>query len=306
MRGIVRSRSKPVLLSSILFCSWVSLAPLATPAFAQAAAPQPEEKTIAVFGQSIHYWDVGSGSAVVLLHGLGSRKDDWARVLEPLSKNHRVVVPDQIGFGKSDKPLLDYKIQTYVDFLNEFLRQLKIDRATLVGESMGGWIAGLDAIEAVKNPHLVPVDKLILVDSAGLPWEGASTVPSNLNPATLEEMRALMKSIFYDTSWMTDDILRGIFTSKLSQHDGYTVHALLSGFNQGAEMIGDKLGEIRIPTLVVWGRQDALLPLSTGQRYADGVAGARLVVIDKCGHVPAAEQPQQFVAAVSDFLDAQH
>lgn len=294
-----------------------SLAKLATPLFlvffalpaqAQSSATPFEEKAIAIFGQSIHYWDVStpdsSGPAIVLLHGLGSRKDDWARVIEPLSHKRRVIVPDQVGFGKSDKPLLDYKVQTYVDFLNEFLRQLKIDRATLVGESMGGWIAGLDAIEVAKNPHLVPVDTLILVDAAGLPWEGASTVPSNLNPATLEEMRALMKSLFYDTSWMSDDILRAIFTSKLSQHDGYTIHSLLAGFSQGSEMIGDRLGEIHVPTLVIWGRQDALLPLATAQKYAAGIAGAKLVTIDKCGHVPAAEQPQQFVTAVSDFLDA--
>lgn len=289
----------------ILLFALISLA-LSTPSSAQAPAPQFEEKTIAIFGQTVHYWDVGSGPALVLLHGLGSRKDDWQRVIEPLSHKHRVVAPDQIGFGKSDKPLLDYKIQTYVDFLNEFLHQLKIDKATLAGESMGGWIAGLDAIEASKNPHLVPLDKLILVDAAGLPWDPSAAVPTNLNPSTLEEMRALMKSLFYDTSWLNDDILRAIFTSKLSQHDGYTVRALLAGFNQGAEMINDKLGDIHVPTLVVWGRQDALLPLSTGQRYASGIAGARIVVIDKCGHVPAAEQPAEFIAAVSEFLDAAH
>lgn len=125
-------------------------------------------------------------------------------------------------------------------------------------------------------------------------------------PTPTWRTRALMKSIFYDTSWLNDDILRAIFASKLSQHDGYTVHALLTGFNQGAEMIGDKLGDIHVPTLVVWGRQDALLPLVTGQHYAAGISGARIAVIDKCGHVPAAEQPAEFVTAVSEFLDAAH
>src|SRR2546429_7350579 len=97
---------------------------------------QPADKTIAVFGQAIHYWDVGSGMAVVLVHGLGSRKEDWLPVLEPLGQKYRLLVPDQIGFGKSDKPLLDYSVQTYVDFLNEFLRQLKVEKASLVGESL--------------------------------------------------------------------------------------------------------------------------------------------------------------------------
>src|SRR5256885_1907296 len=101
------------------------LAVFAVPAFGQG---QPPDKTISVFGQTIHYFDMGSGPVVVLLHGLGSRKDDWLPVLEPMAQKYRLLVPDQIGFGKSDKPLLDYSVQTYVDFLNEFLRQLKVDR----------------------------------------------------------------------------------------------------------------------------------------------------------------------------------
>src|SRR6267378_5744975 len=99
---------------------------------------QPVDKTIAVFGQSIHYFDVGSGPVVVLLHGLGSRKDDWLPVLEPMAQKYRLLVPDQIGFGRSDKPLLDYSVQTYVDFLNELLRELRVEKASLVGESLGG------------------------------------------------------------------------------------------------------------------------------------------------------------------------
>src|SRR5580704_19321473 len=102
------------------------------PSFGQSAG-KPEDKTIAVFGQTIHYWDVGSGPVVVLVHGLGSRKEDWMSVVEPLSKSYRLLVPDQIGFGHSDKPLLDYSVQTYVDFLNEFLRDLKVEKASFVG-----------------------------------------------------------------------------------------------------------------------------------------------------------------------------
>src|SRR5712692_11874456 len=96
------------------------LAVFVVPAFEQG---QPPDKTIAVFGQTIHYWDVGSGPVVVLVHGLGSRKEDWLPVVAPLSQKYRLLVPDQIGFGHSDKPLLDYRIQTYVDFLDEFLRE---------------------------------------------------------------------------------------------------------------------------------------------------------------------------------------
>jgi hypothetical protein len=85
-----------------------------TPAFGQLPEVQlPVEKTIPVFGQTIHYWDVGSGPVVVLVHGLGSNKaGDWRYVVGPLSRKFRVLAMDQIGFGHSDKPLMDYRIQT--------------------------------------------------------------------------------------------------------------------------------------------------------------------------------------------------
>jgi len=89
------------------------------------------------------YFDMGSGPVVVLLHGLGSRKEIGYRCWSRWRRNTGWLVPDQIGFGKSDKPLLDYSVQTYVDFLNEFLRQLKVERRAWWGESLGGWIAAL-------------------------------------------------------------------------------------------------------------------------------------------------------------------
>jgi len=90
-----------------LFALLVVLA-IAPHCFAQAPARKSEDKAIVVFGQTIHYWDVGSGPALVLVHGLGSSKDgDWGQAVGPLSKKYRVITMDQVGFGRSDKPLLD-------------------------------------------------------------------------------------------------------------------------------------------------------------------------------------------------------
>jgi pimeloyl-ACP methyl ester carboxylesterase len=266
------------------------------PAFGQA---QPPDKTIAVFGQSIHYFDMGSGPVVVLLHGLGSRKEDWLPVLEPMAQKYRLLVPDQIGFGRSDKPLLDYSIQTYVDFLNEFLRQLKVEKASLVGESLGGWIAGLYAAEIGGGAHLIPVEKLVLVDAAGLKQD--KPIP-DLNPSSLAAMRGMMEAVFYDTSWLNEDALRKIFTDKLAAKDGFTVRSILSNPGLGAERLDERLGNIKLPTLVTWGKQDKLLPIGSGERYAAGIAGAKLVSFDKCGHVPAIEKTEEFLAAVTAFL----
>ncbi len=260
---------------------------------------QPADKTLTVFGQSIHYFDMGSGPVVVLLHGLGSRKDDWLPVLEPMAQKYRLLVPDQIGFGRSDKPLLDYSVQTYVDFLNEFLRQLKVEKASLVGESLGGWIAALYVAEIGGGAHLVPVEKLVLVDAAGLKQD--TPIP-DLNPSSLAAMRGVMEAVFYDTSWVNEDALRKIFTDKLAVHDGYTVRSFLGNPTREKERLDDRLGSIKVPTLVTWGKQDKLLPISAGERYAAGIAGAKMVSFEKCGHVPPIEKTEEFLAAVMAFL----
>jgi len=272
------------------------LAMIAVPVFGQG---QPPDKTITVFGQSIHYFDMGSGPVVVLLHGLGARKEDWLPVFEPMAQKYRLLVPDQIGFGKSDKPLLDYSVQTYVDFLNEFLRQLKVEKASLVGESLGGWIAALYVAEIGGSAHLIPVDRLVLVDAAGLKQD--QPIP-DLNPSSLAAMRGVMEAVFYDTSWLNEDALRRIFTDKLAVRDSYTVRSFLGNPTREKERLDDRLASIKTPTLVVWGRQDKLLPVASGERYAAGIAGAKLVSFEKCGHVPPMEKTEEFLAAVMPFL----
>lgn len=280
---------------AVLLALWIA------PARGQTAAGQPEEKTIPVFGQTIHYWDLGSGPVVVLVHGLGSRKEgDWGRVVGPLAQKYRVVALDQIGFGQSDKPLLDYNIQTYVDFLNEFLHQLKIEKATLMGESLGGWISALYTLETGSDAHMVPVEKLVLVDAAGLKQD--KPIP-DLNPSTLDGERHLLQVVFYDSSWATDEVVKRNLTERIHANISYTVRSILSNPVLNDQRLDGKLGGIHTPTLVVWGKQDALLPIESGERYSKEIAGAKMVSFDKCGHVPPVEKSAEFVTAVTAFLD---
>jgi alpha-beta hydrolase superfamily lysophospholipase len=138
----------------LLLCTCTLLAPWLT---AQTPAPLlmpesslPTKLSVPVFGQKIAYYDTGSGPVVVLVHGFGSEaRFDWGNVLLPLAEHHRVLALDQIGFGSSDKPFMDYSMQTYVDFLGEFLRTLNIHQFTLAGESLGGWISALYTIESL-------------------------------------------------------------------------------------------------------------------------------------------------------------
>jgi pimeloyl-ACP methyl ester carboxylesterase len=273
----------------------------ATPSFGQTGTqPQlPPDKTVVVLGQTLHYWDVGSGPVVVLVHGLGSKKEnDWGRVVGPLSQKYRVIAPDQLGFGRSDKPMIDYSIQTYVDFLNEFLHDLKIEKATLIGESLGGWISALYTLESASDKHMIPVEKLVLVDAAGLRQD--KPIP-DLNPSTLVAERKLLQVVFYDSSWVTDEVVKTSLAERIRENISYTVRSILSNPMLPSERLDGKLGGIHVPTLVVWGKQDELLPIASGERYSKEIAGAKFVSFEKCGHVPPVEKTAEFVAAVEDF-----
>ena len=138
-------------------------------AFALFAQTAPQEKSVTIFGAKIRYLEAGDAAkpTVILLHGLGAQAETWQFNIPALAANYHVIAPDQVGFGKSDKPFLKYRVGTYADFLDKFMSELKIEKAHLVGNSMGGWVAGLMAI---KYPNRV--EKIVLADAAGLVAEG--------------------------------------------------------------------------------------------------------------------------------------
>src|SRR5215212_9238971 len=268
-------------------------------AAAQAPAAQPP-KEVVVFGQKIKYVEAGSGPVVVLLHGLGGNSTNWAFNTPALAQKFRVVVPDQVGFGQSDKPLINYRVGTYVDFLDKFLSELKVERATLVGNSMGGWVASLYAL---KYPN--KVERLVLVDAAGFapPKEFDLNALAGLNPSTREEMKRLANLVFYNPLFKSDAAVDVLLAQRLSAGDGYTIQRLVESIHHGDDMLDGKLAGLKQPVLLVWGREDGLTPLAReGERFKREIPGAQFVVFDQCGHVPQVEKAAEFNAAVLKFL----
>jgi pimeloyl-ACP methyl ester carboxylesterase len=270
----------------------------------------PPLRSVSIFGQKIEYYDVGTGPVVVLLHGLGSSaKGDWGPCIMELSAHHRVLAPDQLGFGASDKPIIDYGIQTWVDFLGEFLRVEEVRDFTLAGESLGGWIAAQYSIQALASqPATGPSSglprpaRLILVDSGGH-RHLAEGIGSGGPGLSLAGSKALLSAIFFDPARSTDDAARAQFALSMSKGDGWTIHSLLSNRAILAECVDDKLDQIKIPTLVLWGARDQLVPLDDGRDFAKWIPGATLVIIPDSGHAPEIEKPEQFLAAMEAFLD---
>jgi 2-hydroxy-6-oxonona-2,4-dienedioate hydrolase len=286
------------------FFAFAALLLFITPASGQTStAPVPVNKEVNIYGQKIHFVEAGSGPVVILLHGLGGNSANWTLNIKQLAANYRVIAPDQIGFGQSDKPLINYRVGTYVDFLDRLYGELKIERATLVGNSMGGWIAALYAIA-----HPERVERLVLVDAAGFapPKDFDMKQLAGLNPSTREGMRALASRVFYNKELFASDAAIDLaLAQRMSAGDGYTIQSLVESIARREDMLDGRLAAIKQPTLIIWGRADGLTPLAEyGERFKREIAGAELIVFEKSGHVPMVEQAAEFNGALLKFLAA--
>ena len=278
----------------------VSLFLLAISSFA-VAQTAPQDKNVMVFGAKIRYLEAGDAAkpTVILLHGLGASAESWQLNIAALSANYRVIALDQIGFGKSDKPLLKYRVATFVDFLDKFMSELKIEKASLVGNSMGGWIAGLMAI---KYPNRV--EKIVLADAAGIIPDNVNTNEIyRLNNSTRDEIRANLKLIFATPALQNNEALVDQFmTQRVIANDGYTINAIIESIKRKEDFLNNRLGEIKKPTLIIWGKQDGLLPVADATTFNKGIAGSELAIFDNCGHVPQVEKALDFNKKVLEFL----
>ncbi|PYJ69361.1 MAG: hypothetical protein DME76_09235 [Verrucomicrobia bacterium] len=256
------------------------------------------DKFVTVYGAKIHYVEAGSCAPVILIHGLADNVTIWDPVIPALAARFRVIALDQIGFGRSDKPLLNYRVSTLVDFLDGFLTELKIERASLVGNSLGGWVA---AAYALAHPERV--ERLVLSDAAGYAAL-AKTMDSRalraLRVASRDDIRYLGPLAFHDKRFYQD--VDAAFKERVTAGDSYTVAQVLDSMIRGDDALDNKLQTLKQPTLVLWGREDKLIPLSFGEQFHREIVNSRLRIIDNCGHMPQLECPNEFSAAVLKFF----
>jgi pimeloyl-ACP methyl ester carboxylesterase len=268
-------------------------------------AQSPAAKDVQIFGQKIHYLEAGSGPNVILLHGLGGDASNWAATIPALAKSFHVFAPDQIGFGASDKPLANYRVGMLVDFLDSFCKKLAIGKATVVGNSLGGWTA-----MAFTIAHPEKVERMVLVDSAGFSFEHlGGSKPTHemlevMNVSTVEGAKALIGVIFANKSMATDAVAETILAEHLRKNDGYTIERFIDSILRSEDVVDGKLSKIKIPTLVMWGREDLLTPLAGGKMMANEISGSEMVILDHCGHVPQMECAAPFNAALLKFMNA--
>jgi len=265
-------------------------------------------------GDRVAYQDVGQGSVVLLVHGMGGSSQTWREVLPHLAARHRVIAPDLIGHGQSDKPRTDYSLGAFAVWLRDLLDQLGVSRVTVVGHSLGGGVAMQFA-----HQHPEYVERLVLISSGGLGPElghtlrllsapGAEFVLPIIAPqkvvAAGERFRGWLASLGVrsaqaDETWnayvsLADPKTRVAFLRTLRSVVDYRGQSV-SAFNKMHFTAG-------LPTLLIWGAQDRLIPSAHGRDAHEALPGSTLVTLEGVGHFPQVEAPLAVTDTVDEFM----
>jgi pimeloyl-ACP methyl ester carboxylesterase len=271
--------------------------------------------TAMLSGHEFWYLDSGDGPAVMFIHGLTSSHRNWVHLVQKLDTDHRVVAPDLFGHGASDKLMGDYSLGAHAATLRDLLDRLDIDQVTLVGHSFGGGIA-------MQFCYLFPerVERLVLVASGGLgrsvsPLLRAATLPgagvllpliaSGWVRGRAEAAGRILSSTGWRASSDTTEIWRG-FTSLADADTRRAFLATTRGvIDPGGQTVTahDHLPmAIQVPTLVVWGTKDRMIPAWHATTAHEVIADSRVVLFEGAGHFPHLDQPERFAQLLGDFM----
>jgi 4,5:9,10-diseco-3-hydroxy-5,9,17-trioxoandrosta-1(10),2-diene-4-oate hydrolase len=274
-----------------------------------------EEHSIEVDGLPIRYLAAGEGPPLVLLHGAGNNSLDWRWVMPALAATHRVYAPDLPGSPDSARPAADYSPAFFGRFVAGFLDALGIERAAMVGNSLGGLVA---LRVALSEPARVRA--LVLVDSAGLgyavnpaftsvnvPGLGEAAMPFWRTPVGAYQRGWGRTALLFahppgsvPREWLAEQCRLALRPGYLEAHLT-ALRALVGPFGQ-REVLLDRLSLLEVPTLVVWGERDRVFPCSQAKRAVVRLREGSLAVIPGYGHMPHVECPDRFLAALEGFL----
>jgi pimeloyl-ACP methyl ester carboxylesterase len=272
----------------------------------------PQDRYVNVNGINTRYWQMGDfGSTTILLHGGNGSIEFWLYNIANLAQYHRVYAVDMVGSGKSDYPDGSYSLAYQAEFLHGFMTALKIDAATLIGNSMGGGIA-------LEFTRLYPdrVEKLVLVDSMGFGREISWGIRLITLPAIVNLLRpgrwmipAMLKSNFYHANQLPPEWIElryPIFAipgrNRVILRIGQSNFNLLGVRPEVYQPILASLANITQPTLIIWGEDDRIIPVKHAYIAAAGLPNNQLQIFSDCGHHPYLEYPAKFDGLVLEFL----
>jgi len=245
----------------------------------------------------IHYLVAGGGKPLLLIHGLGSRADAWALLIPPLARRgYRVYALDLLGYGRSDRPDVDYSIALETRIVRQFLDSQQIGQTDLGGWSMGGWIALKFTLD-----HPQRVRRVFVSDSAGLNFK-PSWDPGLFSPRTPEQVdqfaAILTPRYRHVPLFLARDVIR-----EMRRH-GWVIRRSMASMQAGADLLDGKLAQISLPLLIVWGKQDATTPLECGEEMHREIPQSILAIFDGCGHLAPVECRRAVLPEIIRFLEA--
>jgi pimeloyl-ACP methyl ester carboxylesterase len=258
----------------------------------------------------------GHGPAVLLIHGIAGSSQTWEPVLSLLARDHTVIAPDLVGHGDSAKPPGDYSLGAHASALRDLLSVLGIERVTVVGQSFGGGVALQLAYQFPEN-----CDRIVLVDSGGLGREVSWLLRILTLPGVEYALPALFPNFVRDRG---NDVIRFLHRAGFrharaveswrayaslteSENRMAFVRTLRSVVDPGGQSVNamDRIYlAARVPTLIVWGDRDTMIPVSHAHAAHDAIPGSRIEIIEGAGHFPHVEEPLRFVEILSDFMNS--
>jgi pimeloyl-ACP methyl ester carboxylesterase len=269
-------------------------------------------RDIEIGGRGIRYAEMGQGEGppILLVHGLSGNWQNWLENIPRLAAERRVLALDLPGFGASDDPAEKITMSGYGRAVDEFSDRLDLGEVVLIGNSMGGFVAAETAIQFPER-----VERLVLVSAAGITSSNLRREPVMVwgriamlagSRGAAEKRMAILRPRLRHAVYSS--ILR--HPSRISAETLWEISlgAGRSAFRPALEAIvdydfRDRLGDIRSPTLVVWGEEDMLVPVQDAQEYERQIPAARRLVFEDTGHMPMVERPRTFNDAVLEFMD---
>jgi pimeloyl-ACP methyl ester carboxylesterase len=262
-----------------------------------------QSKYVDAGGYRLHYFEAkprgnAEGTPLLLIHGLGARGEDWAAMIPALAaKGFHVYAPDLLGYGRSDRPDVSYSISMEELVIMQFMQAVHLTRADVGGWSMGGWIAMKLTLD-----HPEKVDRLVVYDSAGI-YFPATFGPELFSPTDVAGVRRLVETLTPNPARMPDFVARAAL--RKLKRNAWVIRRSLASMTEGRDLLDFRLDNMQRPTLIVWGAQDALIPLSVGERLHQDIPHSVLNVMEGCGHLAPAICFKPVAKSTVDFLRVQ-
>lgn len=273
--------------------------------------PETGRNTVAIAGADVCYLDAGTGPPLLLAHGLGHSSTAWRRTISAFASSHRALAPDFPGHGRSASPNEPYDPPYFGRFVLEFIAQRKLGRVDAVGSSLGGLALLLAALEKPEAFR-----KLVLADPVGFtkppvpPLGDAVLAIFGLwlsFPRTRALIRAGYAASFYDSSSVDEASVTEIVERRVSEPRLRAARCTLRElfhFSKHLEALHARLAHLKPPVLVIWGKNDPVLPVKDAEVARRVLPAARIELLDQCGHLPHIERPVAFNALALEFLNA--